>query len=232
MKKIVSNVLIVSTQLIVGGLFLFMLFSNKTEDNRVVVVENNNLDKMADAVSELFEVDHVVNVNQAEEDAKKEEELKSEQQRIAEEEKRKAAEAEAARIAQEEANRKAQEEAAAKKAQEEEPARRAAAASSTSVEVLQAYAHDLVINSYGWTESDFISLVALWNAESGWRVTAKNALGAYGIPQAYPGSKMASAGSDWETNGETQIRWGLSYISGRYGTPSAAWLFFQQKGHY
>ena len=56
MKKIVSNVLIVSTQLIVGGLFLFMLFSNKTEDNRVVVVENNNLDKMADAVSELFPV--------------------------------------------------------------------------------------------------------------------------------------------------------------------------------
>ena len=147
MKKIVSNVLIVSTQLIVGGLFLFMLFSNKTEDNRVVVVENNNLDKMADAVSELFEVDHAVNVNQAEEDAKKEEELKSEQQRIAEEEKRKAEEAEAARVAQEEAARKAQEEAAAKKAQEEEAARRAAAASNTSVEVLQAYAHDLVINS-------------------------------------------------------------------------------------
>ena len=100
MKKKVSNVLIVSTQLIVGGLFLFMLFSNKTEDNRVVVVENNNLDKMADAVSELFEVDHAVNVNQAEEDAKNVEELKSEQQRIAEEEKRKAQEAEAARVAQ------------------------------------------------------------------------------------------------------------------------------------
>ena len=232
MKKIVSNVLIVSTQLIVGGLFLFMLFSNKTEDNRVVVVENNNLDKMADAVSELFEVDHVVNVNQAEEDAKKEEELKSEQQRIAEEEKRKAAEAEAARIAQEEANRKAQEEAAAKKAQEEEAARRAAAASSTSVEVLQAYAHDLFINSYGWTESDFISLVALWNRESGWRVTASSGSGAYGIPQALPGSKMASAGSDWATNGETQIRWGLNYIKSTYGSPSAAWAKFQSSGWY
>ena len=234
MKKIVSNVLIVSTQLIVGGLFLFMLFSNKTEDNRVVVVENNNLDKMADAVSELFEVDHAVNVNKAEEDAKKEEELKSEQQRIAEEEKRKAEEAEAARIAQEEAERKAQEEAAAKKAQEEEAARKAVAVSSSSnsVSALQSYAHNLVINTYGWSEEDYNSLVLLWNAESGWRVNAKNALGAYGIPQSYPGSKMASAGSDWETNGETQIRWGLSYISGRYGTPSAAWLFFQQKGHY
>ena len=77
MKKIVSNVLIVSTQLIVGGLFLFMLFSNKTEDNRVVVVENNNLDKMADAVSELFEVDHAVNVNKAEEDDKKEDDVLS-----------------------------------------------------------------------------------------------------------------------------------------------------------
>ena len=234
MKKIVSNVLIVSTQLIVGGLFLFMLFSNKTEDNRVVVIENNNLDKMADAVSELFVVDHAVNVSKAEEDAKKEEELKSEQQRIAEEEKRKAEEAEAARIAQEEAERKAQEEAAAKKAQEEEAARKAAAVSSSSnsVSALQSYAHNLVINTYGWSEEDYNSLVLLWNAESGWRVNAKNALGAYGIPQSYPGSKMASAGSDWETNGETQIRWGLSYISGRYGTPSAAWLFFQQKGHY
>ena len=60
MKKIVSNVLIVSTQLIVGGLFLFMLFSDNNEDNRVVVVDNNNLGKMADAVSELFVVDHVV----------------------------------------------------------------------------------------------------------------------------------------------------------------------------
>lgn len=120
MKKIVSNVLIVSTQLIVGGLFLFILFSDKTENNRVVVIENNNLDKMADAVSELFVVDHAVNVSNALEDTKKEEELKSEQQRI-EEEQQKAAEAEAARIAQEEAERKAQEEAeaAARKAQEE-----------------------------------------------------------------------------------------------------------------
>ena len=235
MKKIVSNVLIVTTQLIVGGLFLFMLFSNKTEDNRVVVVENNNLDKMADAVSELFEVDHAVNNDSVDLDKEKEEEIKTAEQKKQEEEaKRKAEEEEAARKAQEEADRKAQEEAAAKRAQEEEAARRAAAvnSSSNSVSVLQSYAHNLVINTYGWSEEDYNSLVLLWNAESGWRVTAKNSLGAYGIPQSYPGSKMASAGSDWETNGETQIRWGLSYISGRYGTPSAAWSFFQQKGHY
>ena len=68
MKKIVSNVLIVSTQLIVGGLFLFMLFSDNNEDNRVVVIENNNLDKMADAVSELFVVDHVVNETTSQEE--------------------------------------------------------------------------------------------------------------------------------------------------------------------
>lgn len=93
MNKIVSNVLIVSTQLIVGGLFLFMLFSDNNEGNRVVVVENNNLDKMADAVSELFVVDHAV----VEDEAKKqqeEEELKAaeEQRRLEEEAERKAQE--------------------------------------------------------------------------------------------------------------------------------------------
>ena len=116
MKKIVSNVLIVSTQLIVGGLFLFMLFSDSNEDNRVVVVENNNLDKMADAVSELFVVDHAV----VEVDTQKEEELIDAEQKRLEEEQAKAeaeaqaaaAAAEAARLAQEEAERKAQEEAA------------------------------------------------------------------------------------------------------------------------
>ena len=120
MKKIVSNALIVSTQLIVGGLFLFMLFSDNNVDSRVVVVENNNLDKMADAVSELFVVDHVVVEDT---DKQKEEELIAAEQKRLEEEARLKAEAEAkalaeaqaaeaARIAQEEAARKAQEEAA------------------------------------------------------------------------------------------------------------------------
>ena len=43
-------------------------------------------------------------------------------------------------------------------------------------------------------------------------MTAANPSGAYGIPQALPGSKMASAGPDWQTSAATQIRWGLGYI--------------------
>ncbi len=235
MKKIVSNVLIVSTQLIVGGLFLFMLFSDNNEDNRVVVIENNNLDKMADAVSELFVVDHAV--TEVKVDEKKEEELFDAEQKRLEEEARLKAEAEAqaaaeaqaraqaeeaARLAAEEANRRAQEEAQ----------RKAAAASvDNSVAALQGYARDLVINTYGWSESDFTSLVSLWNRESGWNYQASNG-SAYGIPQALPGSKMSSCGEDYLTNGRTQIRWGLGYIQNRYGSPSAAWNFFLSNGWY
>lgn len=73
----------------------------------------------------------------------------------------------------------------------------------------------------------------LWTRESGWNHLAQNpSSGAYGIPQALPGSKMASHGDDWQTNPATQIRWGLSYISGRYGTPCGAWQFFQNNGWY
>lgn len=76
----------------------------------------------------------------------------------------------------------------------------------------------------GWGAQQFGCLESLWNKESGWRWNANNSgSGAYGIPQALPGSKMASAGSDWATNPATQIRWGLSYIAGRYGTPCSAW---------
>jgi hypothetical protein len=70
-------------------------------------------------------------------------------------------------------------------------------------------------------------LVSLWNGESGWRVDAYNPSGAYGIPQALPGSKMASAGADWQTNPVTQVKWGLSYIAAVYGSPCNAfntWL--------
>jgi len=85
----------------------------------------------------------------------------------------------------------------------------------------------------GWGTGQFSCLVTLWNHESGWRVTAENpSSGAYGIPQALPGSKMASAGSDWRTSAATQIRWGLTYISGRYGTPCSALAAWQAKGWY
>ncbi len=97
----------------------------------------------------------------------------------------------------------------------------------------QAIARDLMAGQYGWGEDQFGCLVALWNRESGWNVNAYNASsGAAGIPQALPGSKMASAGADWETNPATQITWGLGYISGRYGTPCGAWDNLQSQGWY
>ena len=96
----------------------------------------------------------------------------------------------------------------------------------------QAIAADMVA-AMGWDGGEFDCLVALWNRESGWSVTAGNPVsGAYGIPQALPGEKMASAGADWETNPATQIAWGLSYISGRYGTPCGAWQQSEASGWY
>lgn len=63
--------------------------------------------------------------------------------------------------------------------------------------------------------------------ESGWNHTATNpSSGAYGLVQALPGSKMASAGADWRTNPITQINWGISYMNGRYGSPCVAWNFW------
>ena len=84
----------------------------------------------------------------------------------------------------------------------------------------------------GWGDKQFDCLVTLWNHESGWRVHASNASGAYGIPQALPGSKMASAGPDWQNNAETQIKWGLGYIKSRYSTPCGAWSSWQAQGWY
>jgi len=95
----------------------------------------------------------------------------------------------------------------------------------------QAIAYKMV-KARGWSDSEFSCLVALWNRESGWRVNAANASGAYGIPQALPGSKMASAGADWATNPATQITWGLGYITSRYSTPCGAWGHSQSTGWY
>jgi hypothetical protein len=75
-------------------------------------------------------------------------------------------------------------------------------------------------------------LLDLWNRESGWIYDAENASGAYGIPQALPGDKMASAGADWETDPTTQIKWGLGYITQVYGTPCAAWNFELANNYY
>jgi len=108
----------------------------------------------------------------------------------------------------------------------------APAAPKASPGSAQAIAHDMVL-ARGWGEGEFNCLVSLWNKESGWNVSAQNpSSGAYGIPQALPGSKMASAGGDWQTNAATQIEWGLGYISGRYGTPCGAWGHSQSVGWY
>jgi hypothetical protein len=81
-----------------------------------------------------------------------------------------------------------------------------------------------MLRSFGWSWRQFRYLNWLWDAESSWNAAAVNpSTGAYGIPQAVPGSKMSSAGPDWQTDTTTQIRWGLTYISETYGSPRSAW---------
>jgi hypothetical protein len=95
----------------------------------------------------------------------------------------------------------------------------------------KAIAYTMVL-ARGWGADQYDCLVALWNRESHWNVYAYNPSGAYGIPQALPGSKMATAGADWQTNPATQITWGLGYITGRYGTPCGAWAASEARGWY
>ncbi len=92
---------------------------------------------------------------------------------------------------------------------------------------------EAMLGSFGWSSRQFSCLDPLWAHESGWSVSAYNAgSGAYGIPQALPGSRMASAGPDWQTDAATQIRWGLEYIKGTYGSPCGAWAHEQATGWY
>lgn len=96
----------------------------------------------------------------------------------------------------------------------------------------QAYAQS-ALAARGFGAGEFSCLVSLWNRESGWRVNASNSSsGAYGIPQALPGSKMASAGPNWQTDAATQIDWGLGYVLGRYGSPCGAWAHSESSGWY
>lgn len=85
----------------------------------------------------------------------------------------------------------------------------------------------------GWGPDQWPALDSLWTRESNWKQLADNpSSDAYGIPQSLPGSKMASAGADWRTNPRTQIKWGLGYIRGRYGSPKNAWAHSQRVGWY
>ncbi len=90
-----------------------------------------------------------------------------------------------------------------------------------------------LLPQFGFSSDQFSCLDSLWVGESGWRTDADNPTSsAYGIPQALPGSKMASAGPDWETNPATQIKWGLGYIQDRYGSPCGALSFKSGNGWY
>jgi len=114
-----------------------------------------------------------------------------------------------------------------------------AAAGSAAVNVpapnpgtAQAIAYNM-LSSFGWSPATYYSCVNnIFSRESGWRYNAYNASGAYGIPQALPGSKMATAGADWQTNPATQIKWGLGYMRDRYGDPCQAWAYWQAHSYY
>ncbi|MGA4848605.1 transglycosylase SLT domain-containing protein [Streptomyces sp. G5(2025)] len=81
--------------------------------------------------------------------------------------------------------------------------------------------------------AQFAAFDKIVSHESGWNVSATNSSsGAYGLVQALPASKMASAGADWKTNPETQIKWGLNYMNDRYGSPVGAWSHWQANGWY
>lgn len=81
--------------------------------------------------------------------------------------------------------------------------------------------------------SQFSCADALISKESGWRVNATNpSSGAYGLGQALPGSKMASAGADWRTSARTQLIWVKGYVDSRYGGACGAWNFWQNHHWY
>ncbi|MFJ6936862.1 transglycosylase SLT domain-containing protein [Streptomyces sp. NPDC101132] len=145
---------------------------------------------------------------------------------------------EAARI-QAAKDAKAKKEAAEEKAKEEREAKEAASRSATrdadsftpqasyTVAQVKAMARQIV------GAGQFQCFSNIVNHESTWNYRATNpSSGAYGLVQAYPGSKMASAGADWRTNPATQIEWGLNYMNSRYGSPCGAWSFWQANGWY
>lgn len=106
---------------------------------------------------------------------------------------------------------------------------------SSNVQDEQSFANQLGQSLWGgaWNAQEMQDLIMLWNRESGWNPKAYNASsGATGIPQSLPGNKMASAGADWATNPDTQIKWGLGYIKDRYGSPSQAWAHETEYGWY
>lgn len=104
----------------------------------------------------------------------------------------------------------------------------AQAATHASASSAQAIAHKMIPDA-----AQFNAFSKIVSRESGWNPSATNSSsGAYGLVQALPASKMASAGADWKTNPATQIKWGLDYMNSRYGSPAKAWSFWQANGWY
>ncbi|MFI7083828.1 lytic transglycosylase domain-containing protein [Streptomyces anulatus] len=142
------------------------------------------------------------------------------------------AEAEARRQAEAAATRRAARAERQAQAERERTQQRAARSATRTMETpsvsgARSYARSRL------SGSQYSCLDSLIHRESGWNHRATNpSSGAYGLMQALPGSKMSSAGADWRTNPVTQIRWGLSYISSRYGSPCGAWNFWQKNRWY
>lgn len=132
-----------------------------------------------------------------------------------------------------EAERKAAERRAAEKKRRaaEQRAARARAAQGGTPAQNRALGMQMCADR-GWSASQCQDLGTLWQKESGWNSRAHNSSGAHGIPQALPGSKMASAGPNWQTSARTQIAWGLGYIESRYGNPSNALAHSHRTGWY
>ena len=147
------------------------------------------------------------------------------------------AEAQAAAAREAEAAAAAEQAAAEQAAAEQAAAEEAARIAAASVPVddpagAKAYAAS-VLGGHGWEASQMTCLDTLWTKESEWLTSATNASsGAYGIPQALPGVKLATAGGDWQTNYRTQINWGLTYIESRYGSPCSALNFHYANNWY
>jgi hypothetical protein len=146
-----------------------------------------------------------------------------------------AAQTAAARAAQQHAAQQAAQAAAAATSRQQAAAGQVSRSTTRSAPVPSGSAQSIaqaMLAARGWS-GQWTCLNSLWQRESGWNYQARNASsGAFGIPQALPGSKMASAGSDWATNPATQISWGLSYIASTYGTPCGAWAHSQSSGWY
>ena len=156
--------------------------------------------------------------------AKRAQTLDQQRKSIAAEQKRIKAEAKAA------AKRKAKREGKEKAAQKRALANRGYEPGVTDPREI---ARQIMKNKFGYDDDEYSCFNNIIIRESMWKINATNpSSGAYGIPQALPGSKMASAGSDWRTNPATQIIWALGYIKDRYGSPCEAWSFKRAKGWY